>query len=116
MQCTHATKYNKVKYSGIFYAWCALLNFRSKLSKLNKDAKRMVCDCSTSIQERSLGIVACGDDCLNRLLMIECGMNCNCEEYCTNKNFKNKNNAPIVPFKTELKGLGLKTKTELKPY
>jgi histone-lysine N-methyltransferase SETD2 len=75
----------------------------------------MVCDCSTSQQERSMGITACGDDCLNRLLMIECGNNCPCEEYCANKNFKNKNNAPIHPFKTELKGWGLKTTIELKP-
>ena len=76
----------------------------------------MVCDCSTSRQERSLGMAACGDDCLNRLLMIECSNNCPCEEYCSNKNFKNKNNAPIVPFKTEMKGWGLKTNADLKPY
>lgn len=74
----------------------------------------MVCDCSTTLQERSLGIAACGDDCLNRLLMIECGSNCPCEEYCTNRSFKCKKNAPIQPFKTEMKGWGLKTMAELK--
>jgi hypothetical protein len=38
---------------------------------VNKATKRMVCDCSTSEQERALGIQACRDDCLNRMLMIE---------------------------------------------
>lgn len=33
----------------------------------------MICDCSTSEQERQLGIAACGADCLNRMLLIECG-------------------------------------------
>ena len=31
----------------------------------------MVCDCTTSKSERSRGFPACGEDCLNRLLMIE---------------------------------------------
>lgn len=31
----------------------------------------MVCDCTTSRDERSRGMVACGENCLNRLLMIE---------------------------------------------
>jgi hypothetical protein len=85
-----------------------------KKTKFNKEAKRMVCDCSTSEQERQMGIVACGDDCLNRLLMIECGIRCACGEYCTNRNFKTKNNAKIQPFKTEMKGYGLKAANDLK--
>jgi hypothetical protein len=43
---------------------------RSKVV-VNKETKRMICDCGTSEQERALGIQACGDDCLNRMLMIE---------------------------------------------
>lgn len=31
----------------------------------------MVCDCSTSEEERASDIQACGEDCLNRMLMIE---------------------------------------------
>lgn len=74
----------------------------------------MVCDCSISQQELSLGIMACGDDCLNRLLMIECGSRCPCGDHCTNKNFKAKKNAPIQPFRTELKGWGLKSLSDLR--
>ena len=33
--------------------------------------KRMVCDCTTSKEDRESGIVACGDDCLNKMLLIE---------------------------------------------
>lgn len=76
----------------------------------------MTCDCTTSHQERSMGIAACGSDCLNRMLLIECGKRCPCGEFCTNRNFKNKNNAKIVPFKTELKGWGIKSLQDLKPY
>ena len=81
----------------------------------SKEAHEMVCECSSSEQERQLGIVACGEDCLNRLLMIECGCFCPCAEFCTNQNFSKKNNAPIVPFKTEMKGWGLKALTDFKP-
>ncbi len=75
----------------------------------------MTCDCSTSEQERQMGLVACGDDCLNRMIMIECGKSCPCGLYCTNRNFKTKNNANIQPFKTNFKGWGLKANVEIKP-
>ncbi len=88
--------------------------FRVRKTKSSQEAKKMVCDCSTSQQERSLGIPACGDDCLNRLLMIECGARCPCGEFCTNRNFKTKNNASVQPFRTEFKGWGLRTLSELK--
>jgi hypothetical protein len=80
----------------------------------NKEAKRMACDCSTSEQERAMGLVPCGDDCLNRMLMIECGARCPCGEYCTNRNFRNKTKAKIRPFKTHYKGWGLKANENLK--
>lgn len=80
----------------------------------NKEAKRMTCDCSTSEQERAMGVIPCGDDCLNRMLMIECGARCPCGEYCTNRNFRNKTNAKIRPFKTHFKGWGLKASENLK--
>ncbi|RNA33744.1 histone-lysine N-methyltransferase SETD2-like isoform X1, partial [Brachionus plicatilis] len=89
--------------------------YRSKsYNNKNKESKKMVCDCTFSEQERQMGVVACGIDCLNRMLLIECGNRCPCGEHCTNKNFKTKNNAKIVPFKTENKGLGLKTINDLK--
>lgn len=36
-----------------------------------KDVRRMVCDCSTSKEDRDMGYEACGEDCLNRMLYIE---------------------------------------------
>jgi hypothetical protein len=87
---------------------------KKRKNRNKKEAKRMVCDCMTSAQEREMGIRACGTDCLNRLLLIECGSRCPCGEYCTNRNFKLKNNAPIIPFKTEIKGWGIKSNTGLK--
>ena len=62
-----------------------------------------------------MGIQACGEDCLNRLLMIECGKRCPCGDYCTNRSFQRRLRAPVAPIKTELKGWGLKALVDLKP-
>lgn len=40
-------------------------------SKRSKEAKRMVCDCFLSKEEISNNEMGCGDECLNRLLLIE---------------------------------------------
>lgn len=37
----------------------------------NKETKRMVCDCFLTEEEIERGELGCGEDCLNRLLMIE---------------------------------------------
>ncbi|KAG7178005.1 LIM domain-binding protein 2-like 1, partial [Homarus americanus] len=42
-----------------------------KKSKRSKEVRRMVCDCSLTKEEIERGEVGCGEDCLNRLLMIE---------------------------------------------
>ena len=73
----------------------------------------MLCDCTTSEQERAMGIRACGDDCLNRMLMIECGKHCACAEHCTNRNFRNKCVANVAPFLTDMKGYGIKTLVDM---
>nr|CAD7447603.1 unnamed protein product [Timema bartmani] len=38
----------------------------------SKEAKRMVCDCFLTQEEIIRGEMGCGEDCLNRLLMLEC--------------------------------------------
>lgn len=38
---------------------------------LNKETKKMICDCFLTKEELERGELACGEDCLNRLLMIE---------------------------------------------
>lgn len=37
----------------------------------SKETKRMVCDCFLTEEEFQRGELGCGEDCLNRLLMIE---------------------------------------------
>lgn len=48
----------------------------------------MVCDCLLMKEERARGLMGCGEDCLNRMLMIECGSRCPLGEHCSNKRFQ----------------------------
>jgi len=73
----------------------------------------MECDCSLSKEDIKDGIMGCGDDCLNRLLMVECNKNCSLGANCGNKRFQSIENAPTEVFKTEHKGVGLKTTEDL---
>lgn len=41
------------------------------LRSCSKEAKRMQCDCFLTKEELQRGEKGCGEDCLNRLLMIE---------------------------------------------
>lgn len=51
----------------------------------------------------------CGEDCLNRMLMIECtNKTCSMGELCTNRQFQKRTWAPLKPFKTMMKGWGLR--------
>ncbi|XP_073987835.1 SET domain containing 2 isoform X2 [Rhodnius prolixus] len=73
----------------------------------SKEAKRMVCDCTLSKEEIARGEFGCGEDCLNRLLMIECGSRCVLGDLCSNKRFQNCQYARCEVVKTPKKGLGL---------
>ncbi|XP_078700416.1 uncharacterized protein LOC144927102 isoform X2 [Branchiostoma floridae x Branchiostoma belcheri] len=84
-----------------------------KKSKMRKDIRRMLCECVTSEEERDAGIAACGEDCLNRLLMIECGPRCLCGEYCTNKRFQRKECSRVEPFNCGDKGWGLRAAEDM---
>ncbi|XP_011151428.1 histone-lysine N-methyltransferase SETD2 [Harpegnathos saltator] len=74
----------------------------------NKETKRMVCDCFLTEEEIERGELGCGEDCLNRLLMIECGPRCVVGDRCTNKRFQNCEYAKCEVFRTEKKGFGLR--------
>ncbi|CAG9771752.1 unnamed protein product [Ceutorhynchus assimilis] len=76
--------------------------------QVSKEAKEMVCDCYLAEEDIEKNEYGCGDDCLNRLLMIECGELCQVRERCTNKKFQKSAFAPVEVFKTEKKGLGLR--------
>ncbi|XP_061373324.1 histone-lysine N-methyltransferase ASHH2 [Gastrolobium bilobum] len=66
----------------------------------------MVCHCKPS-QHGKLG---CGDECLNRMLNIECVQGtCPCGDHCSNQQFQKRNYASLKWFKCGKKGYGLKT-------
>ncbi|XP_043487788.1 uncharacterized protein LOC122514802 [Polistes fuscatus] len=79
----------------------------------NKETKRMVCDCFLTEEEIERGELGCGEDCLNRLLMIECGSRCVVGDRCTNKRFQNCDYAKCEVFRTEKKGFGLRAAADL---
>ncbi|KAL2638326.1 hypothetical protein AAZV13_06G107900 [Glycine max] len=65
----------------------------------------MVCHCKPS-QEGKLG---CGDECLNRILNIECVQGtCPCGDRCSNQQFQKHKYASLKWFKCGKKGYGLK--------
>ncbi|KAJ0047433.1 hypothetical protein NL108_001194 [Boleophthalmus pectinirostris] len=85
-----------------------------KKSKSHRDIKRMQCECPMlSREERSKGVMACGEDCLNRLLMIECSSRCLNGVYCSNRRFQMKQHADFEVILTEDKGWGLRAARDL---
>ncbi|XP_064410107.1 histone-lysine N-methyltransferase SETD2 [Latimeria chalumnae] len=87
-----------------------------KKCKTHRDIKRMQCECSVlTREERAQGEVACGEDCLNRLLMIECSSRCPNGDYCSNRRFQRKQHADVEVILTEKKGWGLRAAKDLPP-
>uniref|UniRef100_A0A7M4E3V6 Histone-lysine N-methyltransferase SETD2 n=1 Tax=Crocodylus porosus TaxID=8502 RepID=A0A7M4E3V6_CROPO len=85
-----------------------------KKNKSHRDIKRMLCECPPlSKEERGQGEVACGEDCLNRLLMIECSSRCPNGDYCSNRRFQKKQHADVEVILTEKKGWGLRAAKDL---
>ncbi|XP_054990542.1 histone-lysine N-methyltransferase SETD2 isoform X2 [Sorex araneus] len=85
-----------------------------KKNKSHRDIKRMQCECTPlSKEERAQGEIACGEDCLNRLLMIECSSRCPNGDYCSNRRFQRKQHADVEVILTEKKGWGLRAAKDL---
>ncbi|KAM4821601.1 histone-lysine N-methyltransferase SETD2 [Thomomys bottae] len=85
-----------------------------KKNKSHRDIKRMQCECvPLSKEERAQGEIACGEDCLNRLLMIECSSRCPNGDYCSNRRFQRKQHADVEVILTEKKGWGLRAARDL---
>ncbi|KAM7349366.1 SET domain containing 2 [Cochliomyia hominivorax] len=82
---------------------------------ISREAKKMICDCFLTQEEEERGELGCGEDCLNRLLMIECGPDCNVKERCTNKRFQKLLCSPCRVFRTEKKGFGIMADIEILP-
>ncbi|TKC34782.1 hypothetical protein EI555_015067 [Monodon monoceros] len=75
---------------------------------------RMQCECTPlSKDERAQGEIACGKDCLNHLLMIECSSRCPNGDYCFNRRFQRKQHADVEVILTEKKGWGLRAAKDL---
>ena len=86
---------------------------KSEHSRSKKDARSMVCDCILTKEERARGVMGCLDDCLNRMLMIECGSKCTLGDHCLNKRFQKCQSAKVEVFKTKKKGWGLRAAADL---
>ncbi|CAF1219451.1 unnamed protein product [Adineta steineri] len=91
------------------------------LSSSRRQQKRhnrevMECECTTSEYDRSHGIKACGSECLNRMLLIECGPMCPCGQWCTNRRFQRRSytSHKLCLFKTDMKGYGLRTTSSIR--
>ncbi|GIY58904.1 histone-lysine N-methyltransferase SETD2 [Caerostris darwini] len=85
-----------------------IYRFAKKKSKIKKQVRRMVCDCTLTKEEIEYGMLGCKAECLNRLLMIECGSRCPLGDACSNKRFQKKQNMKAEIIKTEKKGWGLR--------
>jgi len=68
------------------------------------------CDCKPD------GDILCGtDDCLNRLMMLECEPgSCPVGEKCKNQRFRKRQYPVCIPFRTENVGWGLRTTQDIK--
>ncbi|GFT66795.1 histone-lysine N-methyltransferase SETD2 [Nephila pilipes] len=85
-----------------------IYRFARKKSKSKKQVRRMVCDCTLTKEEIEYGMLGCKEECLNRLLMIECGFRCPLGEACSNKKFQKKQYIKSEIIKTDKKGWGLR--------
>eukprot|EP00698_Gefionella_okellyi_P000577 TRINITY_DN104_c0_g1_i1.p1 TRINITY_DN104_c0_g1~~TRINITY_DN104_c0_g1_i1.p1 ORF type:complete len:819 (+),score=188.65 TRINITY_DN104_c0_g1_i1:65-2521(+) len=76
--------------------------FVNRKPKKVSHSDAMICCCSPGD--------ACGDDCLNRLMMIECGARtCPAKHSCTNQNFQQRRYANLIVTEEPNKGWGLRT-------
>ncbi|KAG6542664.1 hypothetical protein Mapa_015899 [Marchantia paleacea] len=79
--------------------------FHHRRTKAQGSDEIMVCQCTPPEN----GGVGCGDNCLNRVLNIECVQeHCPCAEACSNQQFQKRMYAPVATFRCGKKGFGLK--------
>ncbi|XP_065176280.1 histone-lysine N-methyltransferase SETD2-like [Sycon ciliatum] len=84
-----------------------------KSSKNGKRDNKMQCDCEIAY-ENGQPILGCGEDCINRLLMIECNPKlCEYGEFCQNQRFQKRQHAHVEQFNTGEKGWGLRAKADI---
>ena len=76
-------------------------------SRKEKKNKRLECACvfDPAVDKPE---EACGENCLNRMMMIECTSKCKLLDFCTNKQFQKTLYSPTEVFRTDCKGWGLR--------
>ncbi|EDO43763.1 predicted protein, partial [Nematostella vectensis] len=89
----------------------SIILLSSRKKRINKEVRKMTCECYP--EPDNPDFVGCGEDCLNRLLMIECNHRCPCGDLCTNRRFQEGCKIKVEVFKTEKKGWGVKTLEDL---
>ncbi|KAL2353287.1 hypothetical protein BJ546DRAFT_116982 [Cryomyces antarcticus] len=74
------------------------------------------CDCTEEWDTATRTNRACGEDsdCINRATKMECIGDCGCGSGCQNQRFQLKEYANVTVIKTEKKGYGLRTDTDLR--
>ncbi|EDW69436.1 histone-lysine N-methyltransferase Set2 [Drosophila virilis] len=90
-------------------------NYYRCARQVSKENAEMQCDCFVTGDEEGLGQLRCGDGCINRMLMIECGPLCTYGERCTNKRFQQHQGWPCRVFRTEKKGCGITAELQIPP-
>ncbi|KAH8408454.1 hypothetical protein KR215_005822 [Drosophila sulfurigaster] len=90
-------------------------NYYRCARQVSKENAEMQCDCFVTGDEEGLGQLPCGDGCINRMLMIECGPLCTNADRCTNKRFQQHQGWPCRVFRTEKKGCGITAELQIPP-
>ncbi|GBP20595.1 Histone-lysine N-methyltransferase SETD2 [Eumeta japonica] len=80
---------------------------------ISRDTKKMICDCFLTKEEIERGELGFGEDCLNRLLMIECNYRCPVGDRCTNRRFQKRENGPLKVFFADKKGCGVEANIDI---
>ncbi|KAL9591135.1 MAG: hypothetical protein Q9203_000006 [Teloschistes exilis] len=75
----------------------------------------MDCECTDEWDASAQVNRACGEDsdCINRATKMECTGDCMCGNSCQNQRFQRQQYAKVAVFKTNQKGYGLRTNTDL---
>ncbi|XP_017864213.1 PREDICTED: probable histone-lysine N-methyltransferase CG1716 [Drosophila arizonae] len=89
-------------------------NYYRCARQVSKENAEMQCDCFVTGDEEGQGM-RCGDGCINRMLMIECGPLCSYGDRCTNKRFQQHQGWPCRVFRTEKKGCGITAELQIQP-
>ncbi|KAH8387153.1 hypothetical protein KR093_005040 [Drosophila rubida] len=86
-------------------------NYYRCARQVSQENAEMQCDC----EDAQLDHQCCGNGCINRLLMIECGPLCSNGQRCTNKRFQLHQCWPCRVFRTEKKGCGITAEISIAP-